>query len=98
LDTGWPLCQRGGDEYPERSVAYCRFGKDSDVYVFQAEDGSYICCGCDFDGGPVPNEGYGLAFSSPGQLLKHLLAHQAAGHQVPEKALERLAEEARLRP
>jgi hypothetical protein len=68
-------------------MSYCRFGRDSDVYVYEAENG-IECCGCRL---------LDVAFftaAGPGEMLEHLMAHRAAGHAVPESALEELRGEA----
>lgn len=66
-------------------MAYCRFGRDSDVYVFEADDGVIECCRCALAGGTFT--AYGAA-----EMITHLRAHRAAGHRVPDEALRELTE------
>ena len=58
-------------------MSYARLSEDSDVYIYPDVAGYLSCCFCsltpvDFDTTDVP------------ALCKHLDAHRAAGHQVPE--------------
>jgi hypothetical protein len=66
-------------------MAYCRFGRDSDVYVFEME-GGIECCRCRIAGGTF--EAGGAA-----EMIEHLLKHRAAGHAVPDEALRELRED-----
>jgi hypothetical protein len=71
-------------------VSYCRFWwDDSDVYVYADVSGGITCCACGLAGSSVNVE-------TPAEMLAHLLEHRAAGHTVPEHALEALREEAGL--
>jgi hypothetical protein len=65
-------------------MSVCRFGDDSDVYVFYANTGGIECCRCDLLNGNH--------FNAPDEagMIVHLEAHLAAGHKVPPKAFERL--------
>jgi len=70
-------------------MAYCRFGRDSDVYVYEGEHG-IECCRCRL---------LDVAFftaAGPAGMMEHLLAHRAAGHRVPDGALRELRDEAGL--
>jgi len=86
-------------------VSYARFGSDgSDVYVFTSSTG-LECCGCilqkrewiDDPTRPILH-GYLRAvgeivphvFDSNAGMIAHLELHTAAGHDVPEDAMERL--------
>jgi hypothetical protein len=70
-------------------MSYCRFFWDgSDVYVYESDRG-IECCGC------ALNE-YGVTLETPAEMIEHLMEHRAAGHCVPEYALEALREEAGL--
>lgn len=75
---------RGG----EVTVAFCRFGATSDVYVFEADDDRFICCRC-----ALREQGDTTTPDQAG-MIAHLLAHRAAGHRVPEDALDTLRAEA----
>ena len=86
-------------------MSYARFGSDgSDVYVFTSSR-AIECCGCVMqkrrwveEPAMKPFGGYFEAvppiieteFTSNQGMIDHLLAHRAAGHTVPESALERL--------
>jgi len=71
-------------------MSYCRFGEDSDVYVFEHVDGGWMCCGCWLDGRSTTTK-------TRGGMLAHLRKHRLAGHQVPKDAVSRLREERWLR-
>lgn len=62
-------------------MSYTRFGGDSDVYVFTSGAG-IECCGCILRAPHV--------FQSNAEMLVHLERHRAAGHAVPEDAMEQL--------
>ena len=69
-------------------MAYARWGCDgSDVYVFMDVSGGFTCCGCDLVSEPRSN------FATKGEMVEHLLAHRAAGHTVPEYAIENIRNE-----
>jgi hypothetical protein len=76
-------------------MSYCRFGWDrSNVYVY-ASDEALHCCGCALK---IPaRDKWGdfntRAFS---EMIAHLEAHQAAGHNVPQYAFDRLRHEMKL--
>ncbi len=67
-------------------MSYCRFARDSDVYVFESELG-IECCRCRLLGGRW------FRVQGPAEIIAHLLEHRAAGHKVPESALDELREE-----
>ncbi|MBW3571377.1 MAG: hypothetical protein KY467_09740 [Gemmatimonadetes bacterium] len=67
-------------------MAYCRFGRDSDVYVYAIE-GGVECCRCRL------LDGRWFKAPDAAQMMEHLLAHRAAGHRVPESALDELRQE-----
>lgn len=69
-------------------MAFCRFGAESDVYVFEAEADQFICCRC-----ALRESGDTVAPDQAG-MVAHLLAHRAAGHRVPQNALDELRAEA----
>lgn len=79
-------------------MSYCRWGKDSDVYVygtaFYDKDKRrtvypFVCQDCALD------ERAQLTFmaATAYDMVSHLLEHREKGHLVPEDALERLREE-----
>jgi hypothetical protein len=70
-------------------MSYCRFGKDSDVYMYPSFDG-IVCCSCRLD----ENKWQDRVFQTPLEAIEHLREHQIAGHQVCNFALGRLRQEA----
>ena len=77
-------------------MSYCRFGPDSDVYIYVvhwATGGQrYLACsGCKLAAHWTLPVTFWLR---PGEMLAHLQAHRDAGHQVPEMAVVRLKAEA----
>lgn len=67
-------------------MAYARFTPGSDVYIFADIYGGITCCGC-FLG---PNS---FNCETVDEMLSHLEKHKAAGHEVPERAIECLIED-----
>lgn len=69
-------------------MSYCRFNENSDVYLYVTQEDDdrivWVCCNC-----CLREEPDGL-FASPEEALAHLREHQAAGHKVPQAALDRL--------
>jgi hypothetical protein len=61
-------------------MSYCRFGPDSDVYVYSNLDGKVECCWCALsetrETVPLTRE----------EMLAHLWDHEQAGHKVPDYA------------
>ena len=72
-------------EYDGMSI--CRFGNHSDVYAFYSINNKIVCCGCRI------NNGDQWDCEEDHEMEQHLQDHIAAGHRVPEYALERVAEE-----
>lgn len=74
-------------------MSYCRFGPDSDVYVYGGCD-SIVCCACHL--GPY-DEASGYACNeftgNNKEMLAHLVEHVKAGHKVPERAIQWLSRE-----
>ena len=66
-------------------MSYARFGKDSDVYVYESDYG-WECCGCALE--------TSFTAESPQEMIDHLKEHQVEGHKVPQYALDRLKDEA----
>lgn len=68
-------------------MSYARMSSDSDVYVYRTGDDDHICCHwCSLTD-------HGRWDGKRAEAVAHLEAHAAAGHKVPEHALERLREE-----
>ena len=63
-------------------MSYCRFGTDSDVYVFKSGD-IWICSGCKL----TSDDSY---FKTLKELREHLQIHEKAGHKVPPDVYERI--------
>lgn len=68
-------------------MSYCRFS-EGDVYMYPSEEG-IECCLCLL----APPW---LTLQTERDALAHLLAHRAAGHTVPQHAIDRLQEELKL--
>ena len=65
-------------------MALCRFGSDSDVYIYYSVHGGIECCGCQLVASGmfnVPDEE---------QMIAHLEEHRLAHHKVPDVAFEDL--------
>ena len=70
-------------------MAYARWGKDSDVYVFEHVAGHYECCGCLI----VPEDEDGESYfkcNTPELMWNHLVEHTLRGDRVPQHAFDRL--------
>jgi len=68
-------------------VSYVRWGPDSDVYVYDSVRGGTDCCACNLNGGRTYNT------TTHAAMIRHLRRHQDAGDQVPDDAIDALAEE-----
>jgi len=71
-------------------MSYCRFGKDSDVYMYMHVLGHIDCCGCS-----ISQDGLSVALYSKTDALFHLVEHIIAGDAVLPRALSRLLNEIR---
>ncbi len=67
-------------------MSYCRFS-EGDEYVYLDCSGYLTCCGCHLD--PPAWEHHSTA-----DMLAHLDAHRAAGHDVPDGCIEGLKADA----
>lgn len=65
-------------------MALCRFGSDSDVYVYYSTEGGIECCGCRLGSAKMVN------VVTEAEMIAHLEEHRRAGHRVPSEALEDL--------
>ena len=73
-------------------MSYCRFGRDSDVYMYPSALGGITCCACKLN--PIADGlWWGSQSFSHRDALLHLQAHLEAGHLVPQCAIDRLEEE-----
>jgi hypothetical protein len=68
-------------------MAYCRFGADSDVYLYASVHGGFHCCGCRFLESPDSE-----VMETAKAAWSHLRKHLSAGHKVPKYALDCLKE------
>lgn len=68
-------------------MSYVRFGKDSDIYMYDSEAG-IICQWC-----ALVRET--TVVGTHETALRHLDLHRSRGHLVPERAYENLRAEAR---
>jgi len=70
-------------------MSYVRFGEEgSDVYVYSHAYGGFVCDMCRLE-----EENWTFVAMSRSGMIAHLREHIAAGHVVPECAIERLEEE-----
>jgi hypothetical protein len=67
-------------------MSYARFSY-ADVYVYLDVNGYLRCCGCSLD-----KERWD--YETTADLLAHLDAHKAAGHDVPDETIELLKADA----
>ena len=73
-------------------MSYCRFGRDSDVYMYPSALGGITCCSCKLS--PVADDWRrDSQLFSYEDALAHLQEHLKAGHLVPQCAIDRLKEE-----
>jgi len=84
-------------------MSYCRFGSDSNVYVYTSSQG-LECCACWLDTGEWVDQDFlgttykvfqsdgsvQTLFQSNRGMIEHLNLHVEKGHKVPDRALERL--------
>lgn len=79
------------------TMSYARMGADgSDVYVYVSQisngDPVWVCCFCRL---MLADNGFDREwFPSEDKMVAHLLEHRAAGHTVPQYAIDRLQREA----
>lgn len=67
-------------------MSYCRFGPDSDLYVYPDVGGYFCCCACPF----LDDLGSERLYTIEG-LIEHLRLHEEAGHRAPyDRIRERL--------
>lgn len=61
-------------------MSYCRIGEGSDVYVIRHVNGMLVCYCC------LPDNEH----DGPEGMITHLIDHRQLGHEVPQRALDRL--------
>lgn len=65
-------------------MAFARFTRDSDVYVYEDTRGGFTCERC-------PGVGAQFRCATAAEMLAHLLhEHRAKGQRVPDEAIEEL--------
>lgn len=90
-------------------MSYCRFGKDSEVYLYHSINGGWECCSCRLTDKKTTKyrKNYWLkelrgktsltyqnsVFRTRKQALKHLTEHKEHGHKVPYYAFTILERE-----
>ena len=73
-------------------MSYCRFGYGgSEVYVFENTPDRFVCCECSLT--TLTPQDINTIVTGRQAMLKHLLVHRKAGHNVPDEALDRLRRE-----
>ena len=68
-------------------MAYARYSRDSDVYVYEDVGGGFTCH-CAPKGEPAFN------CARPEEMVAHLREHRRRGDRVPEEAIAELLAEA----
>jgi hypothetical protein len=73
-------------------MSYCRWGGDSDVYIYPTFNRGIVCCACRLKSstGGLHED---FAVELPAQMLSHLKEHIEAGQRVPDYAISRLKKE-----
>jgi len=79
-------------------MSYCRFGDDSDVYLYYHVDNFFECCSCrllGFEKRFLPDFEMHKSkkMSNLSEVLAHLMKHKKKGHKVPDYALGRILDE-----
>jgi hypothetical protein len=69
-------------------MSYCRFGHDSDVFVYASGDNVFTCCVC-----KLARDDMGEWEHGGEAILEHLEKHRQAGHKVPQYAIDILRAE-----
>ena len=64
-------------------MAYARFGRESDLYVYEQADG-IVCLRCKL------NESGTTITTTRSEMLRHREEHRRAGDKVPEHAFDEL--------
>ncbi|RYZ40014.1 MAG: hypothetical protein EOO71_17690 [Myxococcaceae bacterium] len=67
-------------------MAYARFSRDSDVYVYEDIRGGFVCERC-------PGVGQEFRCATAAEMATHLRQHQAKGDLVPDDAIVELESE-----
>lgn len=67
-------------------MAFCRWGPESDVYMYYS-DGGYYCSNCLLKEGDEVSS-VGVKLNSAESAARHLRLHKQAGHKVPPYAIE----------
>lgn len=73
-------------------MAICRFGDESDVYVYEDVDSGFTCCGF------VLVDRASVNLRTASEMIAHLKEHLGSDHKVPTIAFEELTELLSERP
>jgi len=73
-------------------MAYCRFARNSDLYLFADTSGGLTCCGCQLVSPPGTN-GKSFRCGTRSEMIGHIEDHRAAGHRIEQGVVEELREE-----
>lgn len=65
-------------------MSYCRFGEDSDVYIFPHFSGPICCCAC------LRANGDDVFVDTAEEATEHLNLHRSHGDRVPDRAFRAL--------
>ena len=71
-------------------MSYCRFARDSEIYLFEHCDGFIECCMCSLATGSFSAE-----LHTRSAAIEHVKAHIQAGDKVPEDVIPSLQERIR---
>lgn len=75
-------------------MAFCRFGKNSDVYMLNHSNGNIQCCACHLT--TVNKTGHkSVNLKTTAGAFRHLVRHMKAGHKVSKTAVLNLYKERR---
>lgn len=71
-------------------MSYCRFGYDSDVYMYPHAGGYIECCLCCLPDRNGVRHAKNLVFDKRSEAIDHLREHIKEGDMVPNYAVERI--------
>lgn len=72
-------------------MSYCRW-IDGDLYIYHSVDGGLVCCACRLLG----ENGENFRAFKRSDMIAHIEAHVAAGHDVQEYVVKELQAEMEL--
>jgi len=65
-------------------MAFARFGRDSDLYIYEDLDGGFVCMRCLLTPGNL------FKAKTGGEMADHVVEHERRGERVPQGLVERL--------